>query len=335
MKPGESRRPSVHAEDYSSKLMAFVGTHHPSLKAAERKPFKMRRTRVVGKKEPANSIKLKPQKSLKMKRRQSVMQYQSDLQRYHDEMEEWTIRRQESMKAQRVEHEQIESTMIDLIRVFVSEHRRVPTEDQIKEILESTSHHILKSEHLIDSDEDGSSSSSSDDDLESPPPPSLPERPDDVDVSDLTALEDIYLGHQPEPELVLDGDMKGYDIPRSLATKVNRSVVGNWKKLQYIHKWVRSGANLARVEKIEEQHRAEPISEDRDTYGKEEEEEEEEEYLESTNTVEQSERASAMWKRARQYVAAFHAANQLNRTYRKKKNEQLKLEQDLSRPPHP
>ena len=89
------RRASVHAEDYDSKLMAFVGTHHPSLKAKERKPFNMRRTRNSGKKNLPQSVK--SQKSIRMRRRQSIMQYQSELQRYHDEMEQWTIDRKESI----------------------------------------------------------------------------------------------------------------------------------------------------------------------------------------------------------------------------------------------
>ena len=62
----------------------------------------------------------------KRRRRQSVLQYQNDLKKYHDDMEAWTIDRKESMEARQVEHEDIENTMIDLIRVFVSENGKVP-----------------------------------------------------------------------------------------------------------------------------------------------------------------------------------------------------------------
>ena len=260
-------------------------------------------------------VPVEPRVIAMRRRRRSMLQYQSDLKQYHDEMEAWTIDRKESMAARQVEHEEIESTMIDLIRVFVSENGKVPTDDQIQEILKSTSHAILKSEHLIDSDASDSSGDDSDDDsdddaLSSPPPPSLPERPIGINAADLNAIEDVYLGHQPEAHLELDGDHDGLNVPRVLATKINRSVVSNWKKLRIIHKWARKGANIAQVQAMEAR---------------------EQEQQEQTVKARREDKAQAMWARARLHISAFHAANHLNRTLRQKRQAQLERDQKMAK----
>ena len=116
----------------------------------------------------------------------SLIRYERNLIKYHDEMERWSMGRQESLDDQ----DQLENTLIELIRIFVSENGRVPTDIEIQEVLESTADELTKIGG-IDDDDDGDNSTSK-------PPPMLPERP-----LHLNTHEYMKLRKSPPPNALL------------------------------------------------------------------------------------------------------------------------------------
>ena len=168
----------------------------------------------------------------------SLIRYERNLIKYHDEMERWSMGRQESLDDQ----DQLENTLIELIRIFVSENGRVPTDIEIQEVLESTADELTKIGG-IDDDDDGDNSTSK-------PPPMLPERPLHLNTHEymkLSHIEERYIG---EDDVELQRRLSkvrsiktttSRPVPHGFAVKVANNSRMNWKSLKLVCKWVKLG----------------------------------------------------------------------------------------------
>ena len=64
----------------------------------------------------------------------TISEYESNLIKYHDDMQSWSEGKQSTIN----EQHDFEDTMIEVIRIFVTENGRVPTDEEITSILDTT-----------------------------------------------------------------------------------------------------------------------------------------------------------------------------------------------------
>ena len=167
----------------------------------------------------------------------TISEYESNLIKYHDDMQSWSEGKQSTIN----EQHDFEDTMIEVIRIFVTENGRVPTDEEITSILDTTAAELTD---LSDNNEIETS------ELDQAPP-ALPQRPVRMNTQefvDITDLEERYLG-EDDYELTRRLSQvrsittpKIQHVPHGLAVKICNNSRKNWSSLKLVSKWLKLGA---------------------------------------------------------------------------------------------
>ena len=178
----------------------------------------------------------------------SLFLYEQNLIDYKGKMDQWNKTKKDAIADQT----QYEETIIELIRVYVSAHGRIPTDEQIQDVLNTTADQLT--EYGIE-------------EVVASPPPDPPKRPsiklfkpkDKVRlsqmeasyalVSDALEMQVRDTGNQDNTPTIGGKDIQNNQInkgtchqvstaPHGLKMKLRNQVIRHWKILKLVHVWL-------------------------------------------------------------------------------------------------